>query len=504
METEKRRILNKWLEIEYYYTANKSNLIKKSVRADRDLVYSTIRCLDYMTTMEKNPSINYVVTLIALMWEYTDKLEYDLRRIILKFLSRIGYPTSAIIVDKEFDRQDCRFLSLNSLIEEITATLNQENNEVEINGHKFLLTKFQKDIWESMSSEKVIGISAPTSSGKSFVILLIIIKKLSTSKIDVVYIVPTLSLLNQVTEDFNFLLKSLHINNYKISNSFSKEAQIDGRNIYVLTQEKAIAAFANEDTAFSNRMILVVDEIQNIERIKDERDERSKILFDALIEFRYKTNVEQVIISGPRIEEIDKVGANIFGIETIDITTDISPVLSLTYSIYKVDNRYYFKQYCALTEKPIVKEIENTNKISGYGQKLYTEKYLDYFSEFIKKAGMNEQNIIFAPTASTARKIACHLKESIEQSNDLSELIKYYESSIHENYSLCDTLSHNVAYHHGKLPMHVRRTLEKAITEKKISNVVCTTTLMQGVNMPAQNVFIRNPHLYIKKMKDSA
>lgn len=168
------------LEIEYYYTANKSNLIKKSVRADRDLVYSTIRCLDYMTTMEKNPSINYVVTLIALMWEYTDKLEYDLRRIILKFLSRIGYPTSAIIVDKEFDRQDCRFLSLNSLIEEITATLNQENNEVEINGHKFLLTKFQKDIWESMSSEKVIGISAPTSSGKSFVILLIIIKKLST------------------------------------------------------------------------------------------------------------------------------------------------------------------------------------------------------------------------------------------------------------------------------------------------------------------------------------
>ena len=174
-------------------------------------------------------------------------------------------------------------------------------------------------------------------------------------------------------------------------------------------------------------------------------------------------------------------------------------MLSLTYSIYKVDNRYYFKQYCALTEKPIVKEIENTNKISGYGQKLYTEKYLDYFSEFIKKAGMNEQNIIFAPTASTARKIVCHLKESIEQSNDLSELIKYYESSIHENYSLCDTLSHNVAYHHGKLPMHVRRTLEKAITEKKISNVVCTTTLMQGVNMPAQNVFIRNPHLYIKK-----
>ena len=61
-----------------------------------------------------------------------------------------------------------------------------------------------------------------------------------------------------------------------------------------------------------------------------------------------------------------------------------------------------------------------------------------------------------------------------------------------------------VGYHHGKLPMHVRRTLEKAISDKQISNVVCTTTLMQGVNMPAQNVIIRNPHLYIKKLPDAA
>lgn len=52
--------------------------------------------------------------------------------------------------------------------------------------------------------------------------------------------------------------------------------------------------------------------------------------------------------------------------------------------------------------------------------------------------------------------------------------------------------------------MHVRRTLEKAIADKKINTVVCTTTLLQGVNLPAQNVFIRNPHLYVKKQKESS
>ena len=71
-----------------------------------------------------------------------------------------------------------------------------------------------------MDEKKVIGISAPTSAGKSFVILLKIIKKLMNGIYDIVYIVPTLSLLNQVTEDFHTLLKSMKISQYRISNTF--------------------------------------------------------------------------------------------------------------------------------------------------------------------------------------------------------------------------------------------------------------------------------------------
>ncbi|MBB6454872.1 replicative superfamily II helicase [Salirhabdus euzebyi] len=31
-----------------------------------------------------------------------------------------------------------------------------------------------------------------------------------------------------------------------------------------------------------------------------------------------------------------------------------------------------------------------------------------------------------------------------------------------------------------------------------INKVVCTTTLMQGVNLPAKNIITRNPNLFIK------
>ena len=99
---------------------------------------------------------------------------------------------------------------------------------------------------------------------------------------------------------------------------------------------------------------------------------------------------------------------------------------------------------------------------------------------FFEHIGKNEQNIIFAPTAPTARKIADYLSQNKEDKESNTDLIQYYKDTIHEKYTLCKTLGSGTAYHHGKLPMHVRRTLEKAIVEKKINNIVCTTNSDAG------------------------
>ena len=100
-----------------------------------------------------------------------------------------------------------------------------------------------------------------------------------------------------------------------------------------------------------------------------------------------------------------------------------------------------------------------------------------------------------------AREIAIDLNEEGLPTGgpDVASLVDYFKSTVSEDYSLCKTMPNGIAYHHGKMPMHVRRTLEKAIQQKMITNVVCTTTLIQGVNLPAQNIIIRNPHLYIRR-----
>lgn len=502
MEQLKKQVLNSWLEIEFYRTASKTGFIQSDSTVTQELIYDTIRCLDYETTISHAPSINYVITIIALMWEYADHTKYDIRKVIVKFLSRIGYPTSAIIADNDFDYENCSFSSLDSAIEHLLATLNQERNSVVVNGHKYLLTNFQMEIWSNMDSEKLIGISAPTSAGKSFVILLKLLDKLSRENFDIVYIIPTLSLLNQVSEDFNKAIRKLEIPNCRVSNSFVENTS-EQNNIFVLTQEKAISAFSDERNTFKKDIVLVADEIQNIERIKEDNDERSKVLFDTLNEFRYKDNVKQIIISGPRIDDIETTGKSIFGMQTKEITSLDSPVLNLTYSISKSENTYYLKQYCGLIDQPLVRPITNAEFIEGYGKKTYDEKYLSYLNTFADKF-KGQQNIIFSPTAATARKIACSLVIDNNVNSTVTDLIEYYKQTIHPDYSMCKTLETGIAYHHGKLPDHVRRTIENAIHNKWITNIACTTTLLQGVNLPAQNIIVRNPHLYLKKKSDSA
>lgn len=503
MEHLKENVLNKWLSIDFAYIANKLAFVRETIEVPDELIFNTIRCLDYETTMKNSPSVNYVITVIALMWEYANREKFNLRKIIVKFLSRIGYPTSAVIADENFDKNNCTFTSLDSIIEQLLATLNQERNSIIVQDKKFLLTDFQINIWNSMDTEKIIGISAPTSAGKSFVILLKLLDKLCKTKFDIIYIVPTLSLLNQVSEDFAKMMKILNINNCKIINSFYDNTKDDENCVFVLTQEKAISALSDANNKFNNDLILVADEIQNIERIKEDNDERAKVLFDALNEFRYKDNVNQIIISGPRIDAIDQTGESIFGEETKNITSIDSPVLNLTYSVYENKNSYYIKQYCGLTMEPAIKEITYPSFIKGYGKSRYDEDYLQYLNK-IACGLKGQQNIIFSPTPQTARKIAINLDGEETDIAEINELIEYYRTTVHSNYSMCSTLNKGIAYHHGKLPDHVRKTLEVAIHNKWISNIACTTTLLQGVNLPTQNIIIRNPHLYLSKNKEAA
>jgi replicative superfamily II helicase len=61
-------------------------------------------------------------------------------------------------------------------------------------------------------------------------------------------------------------------------------------------------------------------------------------------------------------------------------------------------------------------------------------------------------------------------------------------------------LEHKVAYHYGKLPQLIRNLVEDLYKSEEVRNVFCTSTLLEGVNMPTQNIFILNNKNGLKKL----
>jgi len=409
------------------------------------------------------------------------------------------------MIDSEYSFVDKQFSFGENLMNQFAVTIAQIKNEIKVSNSIFLLTDFQKDIWESIEKNSLIGISAPTSAGKSFLILLKAIDLIQKKSGVVVYVVPTLSLVSQVISDFRKLLDDFQLIDYTLETTYNNTSATPN-SIYVLTQEKAIAAFSQSENPFGSIRLLVIDEIQNVEKVADSDDQRSKVLYDLMIELRNSSQIDHIIISGPRIIKIDELGANVFGINSEKKETDASPVLNLTYSISKKKEDYYFNVYSDLLEKSQQIKITNKESIQGYGKVQYNDNYLDYLSNFLSSLGNDESTLIFSPTSTTCNKMASHIAKNIIGKDDkfLNELAEFISATVHPMFTMVETIQKGVAYHHGKLPFHVRVLIEDGIRKKNIKTIICTTTLLQGVNLPVQNIIIRNPNLFIAKNETSS
>jgi len=504
---EAKEILKQLLHIELVANASRLKFIGENLNeeVDEDFLTNAISVLNELSVKTDELSKKQLIAICALLWTYRNEKWDGLKNYLILFLSRAGFGPSSIMIDSDYSFVDKQFSFGESLLNQFAVTIAQVKNEIKVGDTIFLLSDFQKDIWESIEKNPLIGISAPTSAGKSFLILLKAIDLIQKKSGVVIYVVPTLSLVSQVTSDFRKLLDDFQLNDYSLDTTYNNTAATE-KSIYILTQEKAIAAFSQSENPFKNVRLLVVDEIQNVEKVADSDDQRSKVLYDLMIELRNSSKIDHIILSGPRIVKIDELGTNVFGINSEKKETDASPVLNLTYSISKKKNDYYFNVYSDLLENSQQIKITNNDSIQGYGKVQYNDNYLDYLSSFLQGFGKDESTLIFSPTSNTCNKMASHIAKNMEgkQNTYLNELSDFISTTVHPKFTMVETIPKGVAYHHGKLPFHVRVLIEDGIRQKNIKTVVCTTTLLQGVNLPVQNIIIRNPNLFIAKKENSS
>lgn len=466
-----------------------------------DFVPELVYAIDELCWSKESTHHRLAIQLIALTWEHSDgALQNDLREFFVVSLSRLGVAPATVMVDDDLRRLR-RYSPFESFSASLATVSLQLPEQIAVGEFEYQLTKFQKRAFEAIAKNRLTGLSAPTSAGKSYAIYLSIVSVAMSAESPVVYIVPTISLLNQVSEDLRDILNRHGLQSWIVANSYTSGRP---QSVFVLTQERAIVAV---DMGLSTAALamLVVDEVQNLERVTSESDLRSKILYDFMQDIRAADNVEKIVLSGPRLDNVGFIGSDIFGVESAEERAVESPVANLTYAIERVGNGYMLNQYRDSLGGRASITVTNSKVVQGIGQSTYTDGFYTYLNHLVESLGDRSRNLIFSPTTEQARRTAQQLTGLSPAARDdaLHSLSEYLANSIHPGHTLVQTVKSGVAFHSGKVPPHARLAIEQAFSDGLLKDIVCTTTLMQGVNLPADIVLVRNPKLYVKKTGDN-
>jgi len=82
----------------------------------------------------------------------------------------------------------------------------------------------------------------------------------------------------------------------------------------------------------------------------------------------------------------------------------------------------------------------------------------------------------------------------------LEALSKDIQEEVHQWYYLAEMVRYGIAYHIGYLPSSIRARIEELFKSGNITVMFCTSTLLEGVNLPADNLFIMENKIFLSEM----
>lgn len=377
---------------------------------------------------------------------------------------------------KEFNENNAE-LPLNRLIEVEAKTLIQQVPD----SNEFTFTDAQFELFSSLSNSIEYSFSGPTSMGKSFIIKAFIKKVIkNVPPENLVVIVPTRALINQfaidLKKELSEILKTYKyriVTNSSVSDLITEEPH---NYIFVLTPERLMSYLSQENNPSIG--FLFLDEAH---KLASNNDSRSVTSYTAIEKALNKFGNIKLYFASPNVSN-PEIFLKLFNRNNASNSykTDEAPV---SQNLFFID----------LLNQKIDYVIGNEN-IEIESNEFFTAT--NSINDLIKNLGTEKNNLIYCNSKNKTINYAFDFSNSLtqtptdEQSNDIKKAIKQIKEYIHPDYYLASLLEYKIAYHYGKLPQLIRNTVEELYQNGEVSNVFCTSTLLEGVNMPTQNIFI--------------
>lgn len=375
-------------------------------------------------------------------------------------------------------------LPLSMATEEVVR---RDRNSVILKSGSLLLTDYQKEIWDQLDLGKSIAISAPTSSGKSFVLQAFITEKVNSStEFSACYVVPTRALITQVQDDISQLLAVKGITDVEVVSVPAEPGDpLPKKGIYVFTQERLQLFLVNHtDKTFD---FLVIDEAHGVQE-----GDRGIILQSTIDEVISRKTDVQLLFASPTVSNLD-VFARMTGVQGV--------AASATDHITVAQN-FINIEVSSPTSGGIRIYSQGKDKKTLIGESSLSQPLTSRVQCLVHAAhhfGADRQSIVYADGQADAEKLAMQIAdlryhEDVVPSDELLALADLAKEAVHPMYALSHTVLQGVGFHYGNIPTILRNALERAFSKGSLQYLVCTSTLLSGVNLPARNLFMYTPH----------
>ena len=323
--------------------------------------------------------------------------------------------------------------------------------------------------------KKFFSYSGPTSMGKSFVVQTYVqeqVKNGSTENFAI--LVPTKALINEVKSNLiGALQEILKEKNYRVVTAAGDLVlQQDHHFIFVMTPERLHHMMIERENIRID--FLFIDEAHKISA----RGGRSTYYFKVMTQLRKMQQLPTIVLASPNIPNpevyLNIIPGGEYG-EMNRLASRFAPVCQFKYYLdIPTRKGYFFNDY--KKERELCYTIPEGGKLS----------------DIVRIVGKDEQSLVYCSSRRSVLENAVRYASNFTPKNDekLNALAAEIKAEVHDDCYLADLIVRGVAYHVGYLPANIRLRIERSFENGDLRTIFCTSTLIEGVNLPADNLFI--------------
>lgn len=403
-----------------------------------------------------------IAILLNLIYPSNIKIKYYLGSILSSLGNYRGLKTNILDGFKSID-----------LLDNIYYEYDMDNHLIPGKENEYFFHD-QKDVYDNLEAA-YFSYSGPTSMGKSFVVQTYIEEQIKNGSMrNYAILVPTKALINEVKSNIITNLKNIMVQrDYRVV-SAAGDVVLNQKHhfVFVMTPERLLYLLIN----YPNIKIdfLFIDEAHKI----TDRGGRSAYYYKVVTQIINSNQKTKIVFASPNIpnpEVYFDIIPDIKNKAVKKIVSSYSPVCQFKYYL-DLENQHYYV-YDSYSKKQIPIEYKSSDRS---------------LIDVVKTIGVNSQNLVYCASKRKVLEFAIEYAKTLPNINNpkLITLSNDVKNDVHEQCYLADLILKGVAYHVGYLPANIRLRIEKSFEDGDLKTIFCTSTLIEGINLPADNLFI--------------